>query len=91
VIDFFADLPPELAVRVEQLSRRSFELREDRRDILQRHGAANEEALLCLIEGGEIAEYPARYDRLAALEMTRERQVLREELATLLAGAGRGA
>jgi hypothetical protein len=90
VIDFFADLPPELSARVEALSRRSYELREGRREILLRHGADDEETLLRWIEAGEIEEHPARDDHLAALELARERDVVREELAALIARAGRG-
>src|SRR5262249_20934918 len=89
VIDFFADLPPELSVRIEELSRRSYELREGRREILLRHDADDEETLLRWIEEGEIEEHPAREDHLAAMALAHEREGLREELAALLARRGR--
>lgn len=42
MIDYFANLPPDDAVQMEQLSRLSYELRESRRKLLEPYGVNDE-------------------------------------------------
>lgn len=82
--NFFANLPPDTAAAIDQLSRLHFELRENRRAVLQAHGVDSHAALLRQIEAGTVAEHPAYEHWLSAriLEETREtvRELLGEQL-----------
>lgn len=72
--NFFENLPFDGAQQMEQLSRLAFDLRENRAQVLRRHGVDSEEALLRLVREGAVPEHPGYDDYLGAriLEATRE-------------------
>jgi hypothetical protein len=74
VSNFFENLPYEGAQQLEQLSRLAFDLRENRAQVLQRHGVDSDEALLRLVHEGAVPEHPGYDDYLGVrvLEATRE-------------------
>lgn len=84
--NIFEDLPYDLAQQLEHLSRLAFDLREQRKSLLQRHGADSEEALLQLVSDGAIAEQPAYQDCLSARVLAETREGVRDQIKTLLAG-----
>ncbi|HJV59450.1 MAG TPA: hypothetical protein VJ743_00835 [Albitalea sp.] len=88
MIDYFANLPDDAATQIEQLSRLAYELRENRRALLQRHGVDDEAALLSRISETSLDEHPAYEDYLGALAIARTRQAVDEELRALLKRLG---
>lgn len=74
MVNFFANVKPEQAVEIEQLSQLIYELRQARNAVLNYHGVGDEAALLRQIETGQVDEHPAYEHYLAAriLENTRE-------------------
>jgi hypothetical protein len=81
---FFGNLNPDTAEELEQLSRLIYELRENRNTVLETHGAADEAALLQLIQTGAVAEHPAYENYLAARILADTRDTAREMLAERL-------
>jgi hypothetical protein len=86
---FFDNLPVSLAHQAEQLSGLIHDLREDRKAVLARHGAADEASLLAMIEAGSAPEHPAYEDYLSAQALRSAYDTAREGLQELLASGGR--
>lgn len=84
--NIFEDLPFTVAQQLEQLSRLAFDLREQRKQLLQRHGADSEQALLQLVSDGAIPEQPAYQDYLTARVLAETREGVRDQIKALLAG-----
>jgi hypothetical protein len=78
--NFFEDLQFEGAQHLEQLSRLAFDLRENRTQVLQRHGADSEEALLRLVHEGAVPEHPGYDDYLGARALEATREAVRSQL-----------
>jgi hypothetical protein len=86
---FFDDLPIALAREAEALSALIHALREDRKTVLARHGAADEAALYAAIAAGEVPEHPAYEDYLSAGSLLLAHDAARVTLQQLLAEGGR--
>ncbi|MHB1093892.1 hypothetical protein [Thiobacillus sp.] len=87
--EFFETVPFETATEIEQLSRLAYELRENRKAILQFHNVADEAALLQKIQTGAVAEHPAYEHYLAARILADTRETARAALAERLKEANR--
>lgn len=87
---YFDRLPVDAATRIEELSRLAYELRENRRGLLERHAADDEPALLRRIAGGELPEHPAYEHYLGALALAEARDDVLDELKALLERLGGG-
>lgn len=87
--EFFETVPFETATEIEQLSRLTYELRENRKAILQFHDVADETALLQKIQTGAVAEHPAYEHYLAARILADTRETARAALAERLKEANR--
>jgi hypothetical protein len=88
MIDFFARVAPQTAPQIERLARLQYELREHRRALLQRHGAADEDDLMRLMREGRLPEHPGYDDWLAACVLQDTRDAVAAELRALLVGGG---
>jgi len=86
--NYYDALPLNAAEQLEQLSRLAFELREDRRRLLSRHGADTEEALLERIRQGDVAEHPAYEQYLGARSLAAAREAVRSQLQGVLQELG---
>jgi hypothetical protein len=86
---FYDDLPSELAHEAQALSALIHALREDRKTVLARHGAADEAALYAAIAAGEVPEHPAYEDYLSAGSLLIGYDAARATLQQLLAEGGR--
>lgn len=75
--NFFENIDPATADDIEQLSRLSYELRENARAILGAYGADGDAALLDLILDGAVAEHPAYEHVLAARILAETRETVR--------------
>lgn len=87
--EFFETVPFETATEIEQLSRLAYELRENRKVILQFHDVADEASLLQKIQTGAVAEHPAYEHYLAARILADTRETARAALAERLKEANR--
>lgn len=85
---FFDKLPLEAAEQMEQMSRLVFELRENRKQLLQQHGVDDEEALLDLVCSGAVAEHPGYDHYLGARVLAEMREAIRGQLQAVMAGLG---
>lgn len=85
---FFENLPLDAAEQLEQLSRLVFELREDRKRLLQRHGVNGEDTLLELVRSGAVAEHPGYDLYLGARVLAATREAIRSQLQAVLAKLG---
>ncbi|MDA8128805.1 MAG: hypothetical protein M0Z73_08945 [Betaproteobacteria bacterium] len=81
---FFDYVDFDTATEIEQLSRLTYELRENRRTILDLHGVEDETALLQRIQAGELAEHPAYEHYLAARILADTRETARASLTERL-------
>ncbi len=72
---------------IESLSMLTYELRENRKLLLEQHGVEDEETLLGKITAGEIAEHPAYEHYLSARILVATRNAVRDELNHALQGA----
>lgn len=86
---FFDNLPIDLAREAEALSALIHDLREDRKTVLARHGAADEQALHAAIARGDVAEHPGYDDYLSARALRAAYDAARTSLQQLLAERGR--
>jgi hypothetical protein len=84
VSNFYDELPLEGAEQLEQLSRLAFELREDRKQLLGRHGVDSEQALLALVQQGAVPEHPAYDDYLGARVLADTREAVRNQLQAVM-------
>jgi len=82
---FFDDLPLDLARDAEALSALIHDLREDRKAVLARHGASDEQVLRAAIARGVVAEHPAYDDYLSARALQAAYDATRASLQQLLA------
>jgi hypothetical protein len=82
--DFFENIEFETATKIEQLSRLSYELRENRNAILKLHATEDEAELLQKIQARDVAEHPAYEHYLAARILAGTREVVRTALRELL-------
>lgn len=78
--EFFKNIPPDEAEHIDRIAKLAFELRENRKLLLARHGAAEEAELAARIASGEVAEHPAYEDYLGAGILEQARLTIREEL-----------
>lgn len=80
--NFFEGMPPDTAIRLEQLSRLAFQAREYRNAILAPYGVADEAALLEHVREGKADEHPAWEHYLAARILTDTREAARAMIAS---------
>ena len=78
--DFYRNLSTDDVVTLDRLSRLVLELRESRRELLARHGAEDEPALLERIRTGAAPEHPAYEDYLGARTIAATCEEIRGEL-----------
>ncbi len=83
--DFYAALPPAVALELEQLTRLSYELREHHTAVLGMHAAASADELLQAISAGRIGEHPAYEHYLAARALDATRGTVRDLIARKVA------
>jgi hypothetical protein len=81
---YFEGLDHDDAELIESLSRVTYELRENRKLLLEQHGVEDEQALLDKIKTGEIAEHPAYEHYLSAHILATTRNAIRDELSLVL-------
>lgn len=79
--NFFERIEPQTAIRLEQLSRLSFQARESRNAVLAIYGVESEDALLDRIREGLTGEHPAYEHYLAARILADTREVARAMIA----------
>ncbi|WP_395071181.1 hypothetical protein [Paraburkholderia silvatlantica] len=82
---FYQNVPSEAAQQIDALSRMLYDLREDRKLILARYHADDEQALLALIAAGRVEEHPAYEHYLGAKTLAHTRELIREQLRVVLA------
>ncbi len=78
--NFFEHIPYEQATQLESLSRLAYELRENRKLILQKHGVAEETELRERIVSGAVDEHGSYEDYLSAKILEQAKEAVREEL-----------
>lgn len=81
---FYEGLEQDDAELIETLSRASYELRENRKMLLEQYGATEEKTILERITTGEIAEHPAYEHYLSVTILTEMQEAVRGELANIL-------
>lgn len=82
--DFFRNIPFEQAEQMNELARLTFELRENRKQLLARHGAEDEGALKETILSGALPEHPTYEDYLGAKILGEAREAIRQDLKDFL-------
>ncbi|MGE5386918.1 MAG: hypothetical protein ACM3SV_13635 [Betaproteobacteria bacterium] len=85
--NFFDEIPFAAAEQIERLSRLLYELRENRKRLLEPYGVTDEDALLALITDRRIDEHPAYEHYLSANILTESHAAVRAELQLVLAAA----
>ena len=85
-MNFFQDLPPEMSIEMQQLSRLMYFARENRKDLLKAYQADDEEALLARIRAGELDLLPAYDDYLSARLLGQAQAAARARLAQVTTG-----
>jgi hypothetical protein len=86
--DFYQGLSMGTAQQIEPLSYLIYQLRENRKQLLQRYGVEHEDDLLELIRSTAVPEHPAYEHYLGAMALTETRELVRAQLEALLAGLG---
>lgn len=86
--NYYERLPLPGAEQLEQLSRLLFELRENRKAVLRRHGVDSEEALLNLVREQAITEHPGYDDYLGACILDATREVVRSQMQAAVVELG---
>lgn len=86
--NFFEKLPFEAAEQLEQLSRIAFNLRENRKLLLQQYGVDSEEALLSLVCSGAVAEHPGYDHYLGARILATTQEAVRKQLQSVMVEIG---
>ncbi len=87
MVDFFEGVAPELAEEIQNLSRLTYQLRENRKAILDGYGVTDEAALLECIRTGSATEHPGYEHYLAARILDDTREAVRSALADRLEDA----
>ena len=82
--NFYENLPLEAAEQLEPLSRLSFQLRENRKNLLAQYQVADEVELLNKILSKEVSEHPAYDHYLSASMLKAAQQSARDELQAVL-------
>jgi hypothetical protein len=82
--DFYGNMRPEDAERVDGLTKLAFEFRENRLLLLKRHGVENEAELAGKISSGEVDEHRAYEDYLGAGVLSEAKEAIRDELRQYL-------
>ena len=85
---FFEKLPLKAAEQLEQLSRFGFELRENRKRLLQQYVVDSEDALLELVCSGAVAEHPGYDHYLEAHILSATREAVRSQLKAVMLELG---
>jgi len=83
---YFEGLDHDDAELIESLSKVTYILRENRKLLLEQHGADDEQALLDKISSGDIAEHPAYEHYLSACILASTRNEIRDELSKVMQG-----
>lgn len=86
--NFFEKLPFETAQQLEQLSRFAFDLRENRKRLLQQYDVDSEDALLELVGSGAVAEHPGYDHYLGARILSATRETVRNQLKAVMVELG---
>lgn len=86
--NFFEKLPFEAAQQMERLSRIAFELRENRKRLLQPYAVDSEEALLALVCSGAVAEHPGYDHYLGARILSATHETVRNQLKDAMVELG---
>lgn len=81
---FFEGFEHEDAELIETLSRVTYELRENRKLLLEQHGVEDEQALMLKLSSGDIPEHPAYEHYLSASILAETRDSIRSELGAFL-------
>lgn len=81
---FYEGLVQDDAELIETLSRASYELRENRKMLLDQYGATEERKILEKITAGEVPEHPAYEHYLSVSILTEMQEAVRRELANIL-------
>lgn len=81
--NFYQDIPPNLSIELQQLSKLMYDTREARKQLLEHYGVADEAALLASIAAGERAAQPAYDDYLSARLLGQTSQAARAHMAQL--------
>ncbi|MEO6145657.1 MAG: hypothetical protein ABIT70_01140 [Sulfuriferula sp.] len=84
--NFFENIPYEEAEHIDRMTKLTFELRENRLEVLKRHSVADEAQLKQTIVEGAAPEHPAYEDYLSASILDATREVIRHELNAYLKG-----
>ncbi len=74
---FFEEIDPDAAADIDALARLVYELRENRRALLDPYAVTDETELLQQIQAGSISEHPAYEQYLAARILTDTREMVR--------------
>ncbi|MHB1173829.1 MAG: hypothetical protein ACYCZJ_01705 [Sulfuriferula sp.] len=84
--NFFENIPYEEAEHIDRITKLTFELRENRLEVLKRHGVADEAQLKQAIIEGAVEEHPGYEDYLSASILDATREVIRDDLNAYLKG-----
>ena len=77
---FFEKIPYEEAEHIDRITKLSFELRENRLLVLERHAATNEAQLQQALLDGTVPEHPGYESYLSASILATIREAIRAEL-----------
>ena len=86
--NFFEQLPLDASEQLELLSRLVFELRENRKQVLQQHGVDSEADLLDLVRSGAVSEHPGYDHYLAARVLAATQLAMRNQLRAITVELG---
>ena len=84
--NFFENIPYEEAEHIDRITKLTFELRENRLQVLERHGVADEAQLKQAIIEGAVPEHAGYEDYLSASILDATREVIRDDLNAYLKG-----
>ena len=84
-MSFYANIPPEHAIELEELSRLMYELRAGRDGLLAKLGAEDEAQALARIASGELPEHPSYEHYLSVRILADLHAQVRADLAARIA------
>lgn len=84
--NFFDNIPYEEAEHIDRMTKLAFELRENRLEVLDRHGVADEAQLKQAIIAGTAPEHAGYEDYLSASIIDATREIIRDDLNAYLKG-----
>ena len=82
--NFFAGISAEDAESIDRLTKLMFELRENRRKLLQDYGVEDEAQIEKCIRDGSLEEHPAYEDYLSMRQLAMARDAIRDDLKEYL-------